>query len=414
MPNDAVDDAGSRFGRDMRRIREARDVSVDTIHASTRIAHTLIETFEETGLVDHPAFNRVYLRSFVRSYADAVDIPEEVALEALDRALDGAYSDELKPYVEGTDVDSDLLRPDADEDAAAGSDAESELDDGSDTTESSTDSASDDSASDDAPATDRSSPDRPSSAAASTSGRADDASDEATPDAVASSASREHPRMLNEGPAESSPAGVDRSTRDTTHAEPSSGRRPSGTDMPDVGALWSRLQRPMLIGLAILIVLLVLGTGLYAVLWGEGDSTPVTADTSQAETPPDSLAAAQPSPARPPANVTLGDTLYLTVLAESDVRGIRIKRDDDLRRPYWIDSSQATVFPFRQEARIEDELDNVRLFLQGYPYPERFPDAQGRILISRDTAEAFVDTLRGAPVQLPTPPDTNRIPSFAQ
>ena len=400
MPNDAVDDAGTRFGRDMRRIREARDVSVDTIHTSTRIAHTLIETFEETGLVDHPAFNRVYLRSFVRSYAEAVDISEEVALNALDRALDGAYTDELAAFVEGGEAESLPVPPAAEADGADDADAESSTD--------ASDEAEDDTT---APPASPPAPDPPASPSSGTEPAATDAGSSLQSSASEAPA-REHPRMVNEGAPESPPA-ADRTAPATGTQASSDPSARAESDAFDPAALWERLQRPVFIGLAVLIVLLLLGGGLYAVLWGGSEPAPPAADTSQTA-PAESLTAASMEPARPPANVTLGDTLYLTVVADADVRGIRIKRDDDLRRPYWIDSTEATVFPFREEVRIEDELDHVRLLLQGYLFPERFADAQGRIVITRDTAEAFADTLRGAPVRLDTPPDTTRIPSFAQ
>src|SRR5690606_23423211 len=48
-----------------------------------------------TALFDHPQFNRVYLRSFVRTYAQVLAISAEVALEALEDALDGKQSNRL-------------------------------------------------------------------------------------------------------------------------------------------------------------------------------------------------------------------------------------------------------------------------------------------------------------------------------
>jgi len=87
MPAESVSAAGERFARDMRRIREARDVTQDDIHEEKRIAITLITAFEQDGLFEHPAFNRVYLRSFVRAYSDCIDVDPELALSHLERAL---------------------------------------------------------------------------------------------------------------------------------------------------------------------------------------------------------------------------------------------------------------------------------------------------------------------------------------
>jgi hypothetical protein len=94
------------------------------------------------------------------------------------------------------------------------------------------------------------------------------------------------------------------------------------------------------------------------------------------------------------------------VLATDNVSGIRIRRDDDLRRPYWIGEGTAQVFPFQQEVTVEDELDDVDLFLAGFPYPVPPQDTADGLTITRAQARAFVDTLRGAPATLSVPVDT--------
>jgi hypothetical protein len=58
-----------------------------------------------------------------------------------------------------------------------------------------------------------------------------------------------------------------------------------------------------------------------------------------------------------------------------------------------------------------EDLAAVRaLLIEGHPYPLDRRGADGRLVITRDTVEAFVDTLRGAPAALEVAPDTNRIP----
>jgi hypothetical protein len=93
----------------------------------------------------------------------------------------------------------------------------------------------------------------------------------------------------------------------------------------------------------------------------------------------------------------------------SVVAGVRVQQDDDLRRPYWIEPGEAQVFPFTRRITVENQLDSLRLFLEDYPYPTTQTNEEGRIIISRDTAEQFADTLRGAPASFPTPSDTVRI-----
>lgn len=134
-------------------------------------------------------------------------------------------------------------------------------------------------------------------------------------------------------------------------------------------------------------------------------STPTAADTATASASADTTASA--SAARPPpANVTLGPSIPLTVLAFDNVRGIRIKRDEDLERPYWIEDGDAAVFPFENRVTLRYELEDVQLFLAGYPYPQSRWDTTGLVEITRDEVESFVDTLRGPPATLSTTLDT--------
>src|SRR5690606_28294298 len=46
-------------------------------------------------------FNRVYLRSLVRTYAEMIHIPTDTALSALDKALNGTYRGELLAATSG-------------------------------------------------------------------------------------------------------------------------------------------------------------------------------------------------------------------------------------------------------------------------------------------------------------------------
>lgn len=418
MPNDRVDESGKRFGRDMRRIREERNVSVDTIHESTRIAHTLIETFEESGLVDHPAFNRVYLRSFVRSYANAVDVAEEVALDALDAALDGEYTNQLAAHV--------LEEPPEDE---ASPHREPPRRNGDATQE-----GNEPSTSDDAPQ-DRTSADRASagdaaseeaeSAAGSVlatdvdltdaeNGKGDPSADDSS--SASDASAREHPRMAAEGaPVRDRDAGPIPSDDDTADPESSAPEAPGSSSLgsSSLGDVFATNQRSLMLALIALGLLLLIGVGIWTAVRATDSSAPGASDPAQTRER-DSLAQAGPVVAPSDAPVTLGDTLYLTVIAQRDVQGIRIKRDDDLRRPYWIEGGEATVFPFQQEAIVEQELSNVRLLLEGFPFPTARQDAQGRVAITRETAQSFVDTLRGDRPALSVTPDTNQIPAFVQ
>ena len=164
------------------------------------------------------------------------------------------------------------------------------------------------------------------------------------------------------------------------------------------------------VGIAVVLVVML---GLGIAFFSSGDAStaetepPATTVSDTAATgtaSEDDTTTAPPSP--PPDNVTLGESIPLTILATGNVSGIRIRRDDDLRRPYWIGEGEAQVFPFEQRATIENELGDIQLFLAGYPYPLSPQDTVGGIEITRSEAEAFADTLRGAPATLSVTPDT--------
>jgi hypothetical protein len=125
---------------------------------------------------------------------------------------------------------------------------------------------------------------------------------------------------------------------------------------------------------------------------------------------PDTTVAAAPADTTqnrpPPAEVELGASIDLALWARSTVSGIRIQRDDDLRRPYWIQEGDADVFPFQERATIQGGLANVQVLIEGYPYPVQSQDTTEGLEITRSDVEAFVDTLRGNPVSLPASADT--------
>lgn len=156
--------------------------------------------------------------------------------------------------------------------------------------------------------------------------------------------------------------------------------------------------------------------GAVAFFGGDGEPeavepSPIASDTSAISSAESDTTATTRSTSQPPlANITLGETLHLTVRANEDVAGIRIRRDADLRRPYWIEEGEASVYPFSDRIIVEEELDKVDLFLEQYPYPATATDARGRIVINRDSARAFVDTLRGDPPALGASTDTIPVP----
>ena len=595
--------AGERFARDMRRIREDRGVSQDDIHQETRIAITLITAFEQDGLFEHPAFNRVYLRSFVRAYAEYIDIDPELALKHLERALAGEYENELAvrildttPSMGGYDpeesessstespgdtpsppsaVDRPLSKqeqeppafsprpiggatpdasnkneeqddtaankapetetsqrrsrdtranepPDASKPEGTGADAldsdepdtndrgagkpeETEnLPDGTsrdeptadDTDATNSTGATEQDSTDETPppslsrpekrsgtaggtvfnkrpvksaeeeankgGADRGSADRDDTDNSSTVGDTDaqsaapergapeaaahesEASEEEKPDRTVDDADEESAsgepspaqrfRETNDGdetgppppqPGErvGKPRPVGSATDTTRTARDSHGRMESPMaarsekERADRDIRVSEVleeNRMLLIGGAAVVGMIVVGLALWFAFSGDADTQDVsTADsqpTQSSDQPTDANEAASidtdtTTTAQPPlANLALRDTLRLVVEAQSDILGMKIQRDGDVRRPYWIEEGETMAFPFTDRIIVWDNIENVDLYLEQYRYPEtQHLDPRGRVVVTRDSAAAFAETVRGPAASFPTP-----------
>jgi hypothetical protein len=313
---------GRQFSSDLRRIREARGISVDDLRNETKIPLTLITAFEETGLFDHPMFNRVYLRSFVRTYAEVVGVVPEEALRGLDEAMAGTYQGSLATAYLGASEPAAL--PGDEEflhDGASASERKETPHDASADAESS-----------------------PSMAPAPVG----DPSDWASVSPPPSSYARSSPR-----------------------AGPSPRFRQWAWIAVGVVALGA--------------VVWFLVRALEAPERGDGLARSA-ADTAVAfETP------VETEPVSPPATVaTVSDTMQVTIHATHDrAQGIRVRVDDDLRRPYWIEQGESRTFRATDQVIIERQLDRIRVTVNGREVPPDRRDEEGRVVITRDFAQAL-------------------------
>ncbi|MFB6278272.1 MAG: helix-turn-helix domain-containing protein [Salinibacter sp.] len=402
MSDESVPSAFQRFARDLRQIREQRDVSIAALHEATQVPESHIQEFEEGTLYEKPRMNDVYLKAFIRAYAQTLGIPSDPVVEQLEAALEEDYEDQLAAQFLGAPA-SDTGDPDSSEPRASSpANREPAPDPAADSAES--------------PAPD------PREGAVGEKTSSDSESGD-IPDPSDHDEDRRTERVWADSPSSSPQSpGSERSASGREGAASASSSVDSG-----VQRLWSQYGGT-LAAVALVLLVLALGAGGASVYFGgEGGGTSPEPAASAGRTgpsaPPDTNAAADTAtagtattgaasasqPRRPPADVQLGDTLYLTVEATSVVAGMRVQQDDDLRRPYWIEPGEAQVFPFARRITVENQLDSLRLFLEGYPYPTTRTNDEGQIIISRDTAEQFVDTLRGAPASFPTPSDTVRI-----
>ncbi|PSQ96337.1 MAG: hypothetical protein BRD53_03990 [Bacteroidetes bacterium SW_7_64_58] len=366
MSSDPDVPALQRFGRDLRRIREDRDVTTATVHTHTQAPESQIQSFEAGTLYEESTMNPVYLRAFVRAYAEAVDLPPHAVLDQLEAALSGNYQNQLA--VQYLDVPSSASKPDSSTgqpDAASREDEQETTPRGSST-------------------------------------------DEGTDSGGAQSTGREHESGKTEGESE------------TPDPDPEDETVSTASTTESGGTLWSENRGASLVAIAGLFLIAVVGALIYVSL-GETDSAPNSPSESSARTvasadqsSPDTLAAADTAEIdeRPqqasPGDIALGDTLHVTVYATADVRELRVQQDDDLRRPYWIREGEAAVFPFARQITLQNQLDSLRLLVERYPYPVSRTDDEGRIVITRDKVQRFLDTLRAAPTTVPSSPDTIR------
>jgi len=95
MPDDLDTPALRRFARDLRRIREDRSVSLASIQEETQVQASHLESFEKGVLHEESRMNDVYLKAFVRAYAEAIGLSAEPVMNHLGSALSGTYDDEL-------------------------------------------------------------------------------------------------------------------------------------------------------------------------------------------------------------------------------------------------------------------------------------------------------------------------------
>lgn len=410
MPDESTGSARKRFARDLRRIREDREVSVGEVRRDTQILTRQINAFETGTLFDQESMNEVYLRAFVRAYASAIGLPTNPVLDHLDRALNGTYENEAAVEFLGV--------PPA---VAEGSSSSS--------MESSTEHTETD------PTSDSEGTRRPSEEATGHEEETDSAKraevdDSTTKETVRTEessageeegetgeAAAERPDWLEEdgnGGADlemSEPVESDASETAAAPASPGSGDAPHRSEL---GRIWSQRRGEIVVGVVALVVVLGVVAGVFVI---SDDTTPSSDEETnsaiagiESDTESDVQAdTAVAPPRRPRATVSLGDTMHVTVVAEGMVRRMRVRQDDDLRRPYWIVEGEAKVFPFTRRIMIQDRLDSVRVYFQRYPYPTTRTDDEGRIVITRETAQSIVDTLRGSAVSLSVEPDTVEI-----
>lgn len=346
------------IGNDLASIRKELQMSVEDVHLATKIPLHIIKTIEDESIFEDFEENTTYKRSYIRSYAKALDLSDRLVVRALDQAEKGTYSGLLRE-ADGRDEKDLLLHAEPESDTEPGEEAEAEPPD-----------ETQDMVHDHAPT-------RETSAA-------------------------EEARAAEPEKAPPTPPSV------------------SSIDWADMGKRFIPLQRSSRLGVALIIALIAIA-GIAAFIYMQGYFNS-SQDTSGVETTPettpaiesDSLqlnlttpATEESSPsARNNQRVTLSDTLELVIYAAYDkLEPVRVYTDViGSLNPYWIEQGQAYKFEFVNTARIRGQYSRMVLMLNGHAienFRQQFLDPEsGMIELSRSIFEGDQKWLQPPPDSL--------------
>ena len=333
----------SSFLADLVEIRENNGVTLDDIRVRTKVYPHIIAQFEEDGLNEHPLFNVLYLKAFVRSYAEVVGISPSIAVSSYEDALSEKYNRRLAVEYLGL--------PELEESVA------------SDTSEIKT-------------------KDKEISPPRVTEPRVDKPS---TPHISLSSNSESLTKI-----------------KDSVQSSLGKASAKAVSILQVVsekGILqWSVLALCIVVGAFLLIKLVAFqNESMPPAFTQEGSSsiqeTSVVEDTSDREEVSlvDSLLIQKTSLVQSViGRIENGDSLNVTIVAATGkLDPFRIRVDSDLRRPYWIDEGDSLDFWFDNQVTVEDNLDNMVILFESLEYPILSTDSTARVVINRDSANAF-------------------------
>ena len=389
---------GTRFARDLRRIRRNRGVSLTDIHDATKMAYDLIKRFEHDALIGHPQFNRVYLRLFVRGYAEHLNLDVEMALEAFELAMKGRYTGSLaKAYLGESGEEHQEESPKQEKKTGREEPAPPE----SDQVTEATPSAQTEQDSAKIPPEESAEPTRQSDSAVTDPGVADSGATVSAASSTEQPAARKAPLAKTSSAREiSSPkASFPRRTSAGTSSRTSPGANPStdaGAQAP-AGSGSGSGPDPRWIFLGAIVVVVGLGVwGLTRVVPANdmADAAVPAHDMTDATAPASGMADAT-VPANDIPIQSLPDTLNIAIVADKgSVAPIRVTVDNDLRRPYWIDRGDAMTFRMADRIILEQQLDSVTVQVEGMTYPVSRPTGEDTVILTRDALSSWFSSIQ--------------------
>lgn len=410
--------SGHSFQDDIRTIRERRGVPREEIHERTKISLENIERFERGELDRHPHFNDVYLRALVRAYAEALGISEEVALQGLERERTGTYEGELgRVYLDRDpeESDEDAVGESRDEEGAPESRMPGAAEEGPGSSSAPAEVEAGESRGEEVGPLPEESPEP------------EDISGETEEDVpiprVGGSPLEIGEESEGEQPAKEEPDELDRDEDEVAQDEtavseagtpPAAGvsgggeefaggrsvsrsrTRSRGSVRRSSGPLGSlggdRLTGRLVLGGGVLVLLgaliwvgIVLYSGSESTSTEEPEAAPPAADTARTE--------AREPPAPPPLP-EIGDSLEVTVVAETDVlEPVRVREDDGPWNPYWIEQGDSMTFGAEQSIELRSYLPRARVRVERMDWPLAVTSSSDSVLITREAVQRRIDSV---------------------
>ncbi|MEM6784264.1 MAG: helix-turn-helix domain-containing protein [Bacteroidota bacterium] len=353
--------SGSSFEADLRALREERGRSIADIERATRVPADVVRRFEDGALMQDPDYSAVYLRAFVKAYAEALDLSTSRVNAAFESARQGTYQGTLAPQPEPSPVED--LRP-AEERASGEPDA--------------------------SPAAPTSDPvaattPQPQSAAAPPDVAPPTTSSEQASDAEASE-SAPMVKALN----------TTQRLERTSSASPPPRRSSAPASLTNTNQSWG-----LILGIAAMSVL-ALSVVFWMIFSDPGPDLEPVASATVADTVAVQDTTAIPAFPVVPPPPQVGDSITITlVAADGPLQNFRMQAAPDIRRPFWIEQGAELTFTSPTEVivwgnetaggwRVDPE---ARVRIEGLTYVP----ATGAVLrLTRDRAQAVVDSLHRA------------------
>ncbi len=331
--------AGRRLARDLRTIRRKRGIDLKEVLDVTRLAEDVIDQLEETALIGHPVFNRVYLRSLYSAYASVLGISNADMMEALEAVYEADYRGSLAQQYLGESPEE--AQPDAEPPKETPSDPDAAVEtqpDESEQEKSQTATELD--------TTDLESP------------RGGDATD---PENISISGQRV---SFNQ---------VKTKLREYLFERP-------------------RVLLPNTTGLSILIVagLALVVLLWYAISWAVSGGIEEPAATVVEDSTATVIVA-------PPDPIILPDSFSVGIIAVVEALDpIRATLDAGYRTPYWVEHMDTLLFRVGDSLKIEREVAHTKVLIDGFEAPAWWLRDSGPVDVGRVRMQTWLDSLTAA------------------